>query len=689
MSVRESRRANPATGGRPARTPSGTLPARRSARPPAREPARQPVPSLPRPRGASSAASRAHSAAAAPAYRAARPPRHGQRLRLGDPGRRLRAALLGFAVLLSLFAGRLVQLQGVEAPGYASDAQNARTRSETLDARRGSVTDARGVVLATSVEAYDVVADQTLVVDATAAAARLAPLLGLDPALVQSRLTGARRHSVVARRVAPETWRQVNELRLPGVLGQETTRRVYPARTLAANVVGFVGEEGNGLSGLELTLDERLRGRDGRSTYEAGAGGRRIPLGEHSSTAAVPGADVRLSIDRDIQWAAQRALARALQRSQAANGTVVVLDARSGDVLALAAEPTFDANDPGAAPAETRGNRALTEVYEPGSTGKAITAAAAIEDGLVTPETTFVVPNRLERGGTTFADSEDHEALQLSFTEVMARSSNIGTILASEALPPERLHDWFTRFGIGTPTGVDLPGESRGILAPPGSWSASQRYTIAFGQGYSVNALQMASAFATLASDGVRVTPRVVKGWTDPERGFVPAPAPAPARVVSPETARQVRSMLEAVVREGGTGTAAAIPGYAVGGKTGTANRVDPRTGQYAGYTASFVGFARTGDFAASAAPAGPAGSAGPDVPSLVVAVTLQDPKTDYHGGTLAAPVFKEVMSFALQALRIPPAAAPSTGGAAADGAADRTPDGAGGPAAPTRVRTP
>lgn len=564
---------------------------------------------------------------------------------------RLQAALLALAILLSLFAGRLVQVQGLEGPAYADRAQNERLRTTVLAARRGAITDVRGVALATSVDARDVTVDQTLVSDPEDTAAKLAPLLGLEPAVVRERITGDRRFAYVAKQIAPEAWRQVTELRgpdgrraLPGILSEPSSRRVYPAGDLAANVLGFVGQEGQGLSGLEHALDDRLAGADGTATYEVGAGGRHIPMGESRTVAPVSGGDLRLTIDRDIQWISQRAVTDAVARSGAVSGAAVVLDAGSGDVLAMASAPTFDPNRPGDAPAQDRGNRVLTEVFEPGSTGKAITAAAVVEEGVVDADTPFTVPPVLERGGRAFHDSEEHPTLELTFTGVMAKSSNIGTILAAERLSPEKLHEYYARFGIGTPSGLGLPGESRGILAPAQQWSSSQRYTVPFGQGYAVNALQMASVYATLANDGVRVTPRVVSGWTDGEGRFVAAPEPERRRVVSADTAREVRGMLEAVVGEGGTAPGAAIPGYRVAGKTGTANRVDPETGRYSGYTASFIGIA----------PAD--GSAGR---RLVVAVTLQDPKNGHYGGVLAAPVFRQVMSFALQSLRLPPTGAP------------------------------
>ncbi len=313
------------------------------------------------------------------------------------------------------------------------------------------------------------------------------------------------------------------------------------------------------------------------------------------------------------------------------------MDPRTGAILALATVPSFDPADPGAAAPADRGNRALSDVYEPGSTSKIMTMSAVIQEGKLTPNSTIVVPSSLRRGGRTFHDDVPHGQWKLTLTGVLARSSNMGTMLAAETIGPNKLYTYLKKFGIGDPTGLDFPGESPGLLSPPSSWSTAQFETIAFGQGLAVNAVQAASVYATIANDGVRVQPSLVAGSTGPTGVFTPAPAPTKTRVVSPTTAAEVRAMLESVVSDEGTAPMARIPGYRVAGKTGTANRIDSSCGCYRGYTASFIGFA-------------PA-----DAPRLVVAVTLQNPKNGHFGGRLAGPVFKDVMSFALQTLQIPP----------------------------------
>jgi cell division protein FtsI (penicillin-binding protein 3) len=541
------------------------------------------------------------------------------------------------AIVLSLFTGRLLQLQAVDGNGYAQRAEAGRTRTVVLPATRGEITDIHGAVLATSVAAKNVTVDQTLVTDPAAEAMALAPVLGEDAAGLLQKLTGTKRFAYVALQVTPEVWKQVAALKLPGIFSEDTTQRVYPDGTLAASIVGFVGRDGKGLGGVELGRQSTLAGTDGSDTYEAAAGGHEIPTASSSKTAAVDGSTVRLTIDRDIQWQAEQSLAAQVKASRAESGTVVVMDPKTGAILALATVPSFDPMDPGAADVADRGNRALSDIYEPGSTSKIMTAAAALQEGTVTANTEITVPNTIERGGKTFHDDVSHSTWHLTLTGVLAKSSNIGAIQVGESIGRDKLYDYLTKFGIGQPTGLDFPGESRGILASPDKWSGAQFATVSFGQGLSVNAVQAASVYATIANDGVRVDPVLVAGTTAPDGTFTSSPASPQTRVVSAQTAKTVREMLESVVSDVGTAPKAKIPGYRVAGKTGTANRVDPATGRYQGYTASFIGFA-------------PA-----DAPKLVVAVTLQNPLNGHFGGQLAAPVFKTVMSFALQTMGVPP----------------------------------
>ncbi|MDQ1601541.1 MAG: hypothetical protein QOD68_3015 [Actinomycetota bacterium] len=550
------------------------------------------------------------------------------------------------AFVLSLFGARLVQLQGLDAPTYAAEAEQGRLRTVTLPAARGTITDRNGIALATTVAAVNVTSDQTKVVDPAATAAVLAPVLQMDPTVLREKLTGDARFVYLAKAVTPATWRKVSALDhpdpdiegLPGIYAEQTSKRVYPAGQVGANIVGFVGADGKGLGGIEYALDSTLAGRDGTATYELSAGGRRIPSGVDTERDAIPGTDVRLTLDRDIQYVAQKAIAKAVASSQAQSGTVVVYDPKSGDLLAVATAPTFDPNDPGAAPAEDRGDRPLTEAYEPGSTGKIITASALIQEGVIAPTTPIFVPNRLYRAGKSFKDFEEHGVEHLTYTGTIAKSSNIGTIKAAERLGNlKRLYPYLKKFGVGEPTGLGLPGEQSGEIPKPGDWSATSGYTMSFGQGYSVNTVQMAEVFATVANDGLRVSPRLVASTTGPDGAVRQTPAAKRTRVISPRTARTVRLMMETVLGPGGTAPLARIPGYRVGGKTGTAQRFDPACGCYRGNTLSFIGLAPVDD------------------PGVVVAVTLQAPKVAIGGGFQGGPVFKQVASFALESLRVPP----------------------------------
>jgi cell division protein FtsI (penicillin-binding protein 3) len=539
--------------------------------------------------------------------------------------------------VLTIFAGRLLELQAVKGEALAAAAVDQRLRTVVIPADRGMITDANGVPLAETVEARNVTVDQTLVSDPAAEAAAIAGILGMDQAALQERLTGTRRFVYLAKGITPEQWRSIEALRLPGVFSERTTQRVYPAGDVAANVIGFVNAEGTGAGGLEFGLQDQLAGQDGQVTYERAAGGKMIPTAANSRVDPVPGTTVALTIDRDIQFVAQRAIAAKVRQSMADSGTVVVMDPRTGEIVALATAPTFDPNKAGSGPARNRGNRALGEVYEPGSTSKVMTLAAVVDQGAATAATPITVPPTLRRAGKDFRDHTPHGTLHLTLAGVMAQSSNIGTILAAERIGEQTLYDYLKRFGIGEPTGIGFPGESNGYVPPPEKWSGTSFPTIAFGQGLSVNAVQAASVFATIANDGVRVEPSLVKELVRPD-GTVERPEPPQtSQVVTAQTARTVRKMLEMVVSDQGTAPMAAIPGYRVGGKTGTAQYVDPDCGCYRGVVASFIGMAPADD------------------PQLVVAVSVVNPRAGRYGGQLGGPVFKEVMTYALQAKRIPP----------------------------------
>ncbi|MER6674239.1 penicillin-binding protein 2 [Streptomyces sp. NPDC000983] len=596
-----------------------------------------------------------------------------QALRLGSPRPRLRMVGLALTLVLIAFTVRLLQVQAVDASTYAAKAERNRYVGYTLAAERGGITDRNGVALAASVDAYDITADPTMFTRKALktadgpeqAAALLAPILGQDQAVLTKKLRAKGQYVLLSRRQTPQVWKQIKDLKstlatqtetdpgspnvLAGVFSVASSKRVYPNGDLAAGILGWVNYDGKGGGGIESQLEEELAGEDGKIRY-AQSGGRQVPTAGSTETPAVPGSDVELTIDRDIQWAAQNAISDQVRESEADRGYVIVQDTRTGEILAMANSPGFDPNDLSEADASTLHNWSLEDAYEPGSTAKVMSMAAVLEEGVAAPDTHVVVPNRLHRGDRLFRDDIDHPTWYLTLNGVLAKSSNIGTILATGQLGKTQresnkvLYSYLRKFGLGSHTGLGFPGETKGILAPPDQWSTSQQYTIPFGQGVSINAVQAASVYSTIANGGVRIEPTLVRGTQGADGRFTPAPKPEKSRVVSAKTAKTLARMLESVVddREG-TGTKARIPGYRVAGKTGTANRVDPATGKYRGYTSSFAGFA-------------PA-----DQPRITVYCAIQNAtEGSYFGGQICGPVYKKVMEFALKTLQVPPTGAPA-----------------------------
>lgn len=567
------------------------------------------------------------------------PPRQPAIVRLGNPRIRLRFTLIGFLVFMSFFAVRLVDVQVVQGTRYAKQAESSRLITQTLPALRGSVTDVNGVVLASSMKARDVVADQRQIKNPEKTAALLDKYVDVPKKELIRRLTGKASFAYVAKRITVATWRKIAELDLAGIYSYPTTLRTYPGGTLASNLLGYVGDEGYGLAGLESALDKSLTGVNGTYTVEQ-VNGREIPTSERQTVEAVNGSSIRLTIDSDLQGVAEQALASRIKSASARSGEVVVMDPQTGNILAMASYPFFDPNHPARTKESTKKNRAVTDAFEPGSTGKAITMAAVINEGAHKPNSKFVVPSGLPRGGTTFKDDIPHGIWHLTLTGVLAKSSNMGTILAAEKIGQDKLYSYMREFGLGQTTGLNFPGESAGSIPDPNNpdqWSATTFPTLAFGQGYSVTALQMASVYATLANNGLRREPRLIAGVTDPQGNFEPSRMAPGKQVITAKTASTVRLMLEKVVSADGTAPNAAIPGYRVGGKTGTANMFDANVGGYSGYTASFIGIVPI------------------DKPKLVTAVIIHGPKREHFGSLVSAPVFKKVTTYALAHLRIPP----------------------------------
>lgn len=574
--------------------------------------------------------------------------------RVGNPVTRQRVISLFVIILLIVFAVRLVFIQGVRAAELSDQALANRLVTKEVATPRADIVDRDGVVLATSVDRYNIGVNQqvlakwkrvekgNVIAEGPMGAAKLlAPILDLDEAELAAKLAGDKTWVYIAKNVTPEVWDLVNAEEISGVQPEPVTDRIYPNGAIAGNVIGFMGgsAEGpgkTGLAGLELYFNEELTGTPGSITYERGNNGTLIPTGVHEETKGIPGKRIVTTIDRDIQWFAQNLVAEQLRSSGASRATIVVQDARTGEIYALVDSHSVDPNDPGATQTKDRGSRAVSTVFEPGSTAKVITMAAAIEEGLVTPLTKIKAPYKFTtENGQEFKDSHNHGTQKLTVAGVLAESSNTGTVKIGSKLTPKQRYKYLTAFGLGTKTNVGLPGESNGILAHYKKWDGRQKYAVLFGQALSVTALQTSSVFQTIANDGVRVQPTVVKGYLDENGNFTPRKLDEPQRVVSEKTAKTVMTMLESVTQDG-TGKLAKIKGYRVAGKTGTAQAACSN-GRLDCIVASFVGVAPADD------------------PRIVVSVILYDPKTSIWGGEVAAPVFKDVATFALQELRVPP----------------------------------
>jgi len=555
-------------------------------------------------------------------------------------GLNARLVMVGVALLLAWVGVgyRLVVVQGTRAEEYAARGLGQRLHTETLAADRGTIFDADGRELALTVDSVTVYANPREVADPAVEARYLASLTGQDPDTVEELLSSDGSFVYIARQLEPAAAERVRAAGLPGVYFLEEPKRVYPAGSLTAQIIGVVQPDTNaGLEGLELGYDEQLAGTPGQLRVERDPGGRTIPQGDYEVTPAEPGSDLVLTLRTSIQFAATQALAAAMERTGARAGSVVVIDPATGGILAMVNLPGFDPEDRASLVPEQVRNRAVTDLFEPGSTQKLVTVAAALETGLVEPETVLAIPERIEILDTVFQDFTQHAA-ELTVTGIVAHSSNLGTILLGEMLGAQRLHDFMVAFGQGRPSGIDFPGEAGGVLRPWDEWCVTTCVAgTAIGYHVSVTALQMAMAYATIANDGVWMGPHFVAEVVDGQGSRVPM-EPIRWRVVSVETARQMREMLAAVV-EGGTGALAAVEGYRVGGKTGTTKKYLDATGEYSDedVVASFIGMAPI------------------DRPRVVVAVVLDAPQQDASGGMGAAPVFAAVALAALHQLGVPP----------------------------------
>lgn len=554
------------------------------------------------------------------------------------PMGRLVALLAALLLAMTIVSVRLGVLQVSRGGEYQDLALDQRVRSLVLPATRGQILDREGEApLALSLEARDIYADPRYVEDPYAVAQELAPALGLKLRLVMKALAEDTSFVYIARQVDLDLASRAARLHLPGIGFLEVSKRYYPAGSLASQVLGFVGTEGAGLSGLEYGYQDLLAGRPGERTLEIDPNGQPIAGGLRVDRPPVPGDDIVTTIDRDLQYQVEVALAQAVKANRAKGGSVIVMDRATGDILAMATYPSFDPNDFGASPEETWRNRTVTDAFEPGSVNKVITAAAAVEERALLLDERLVVPDQIPVGEFTIHDSHPHPPQRMMLGDIVAESSNVGAILVARRLGEERMAEYLSRFGFGQETGLGFPGESAGIVLPLYQWSDTSLATMAYGQGIAVSQLQMAAVYATIANGGVWVQPRLVRGTVDAEGVYHEAPPSATRRVVSEQTARIVTQMLAYAV-DYGTGSAARIAGYQVAGKTGTARIPFPdRPGYYEHkHVASFIGF-----LPASA-------------PRVVIAAMIDQPATIY-GGVAAAPLFQQIARYAIQRFGIAP----------------------------------
>ena len=539
--------------------------------------------------------------------------------------RRIGLLFAVFLCMLGLAGLRATWLGVVKADTLRKAAATQQTAKVVVPARRGAITDRNGIELAVSQPATTVAVTPYLIKDPQRVAQRIAKPLGVDEDTLLRQLT--RRDTgfaYLAHKVRAIRARRVQRMKIEGLEFIPEARRTYPRDFLASQLIGNVGAEGSGLSGLEYSLDGQLHGSDGERRLTKDALGQAIELRE--TRREKPGEDVTLTLDEAIQDKAEQVLADVGETWRPRGATAIVMDPRSGALLALANWPRVNANNPGEAPDYARQNRAVATTYEPGSTFKAFTVAGALEEGLIRPETMLHVPFELKVADRTIGEAHEDGNGDLTVEQILARSSNVGSAMIGLKLGATRFDRWVRRFGFSKPTGVDLPGEQRGILLDVNHYSGSSLGNMSIGQGLSVTPIQMAAGFTAIANGGVKRQPYIVAGDRKPGK-----------RVLSRKTATEVSQMLEGVLAAGGTAQEASVPGYTLAGKTGTAEKPENGTYSKTDFVASFIGFA-------------PAHN-----PRLLVSVMVDEPRGDIYGGTVAAPAFERIMEFALPYLKIPP----------------------------------
>lgn len=578
----------------------------------------------------------------------ARSPR---RMRLGHTERRMHVGFAAICVLLLVIAGRLVQLQGIDHGNYATAANEQRMNTVQLHALRGEILDRNGTVLAYTTDAQDITADpqQIPAAQRDSYASLLAPYLGKSAAAISALLAQPGQYALLATALPLSVADKIIALTLNGepihgIYTQATTQRQYPGKTTAANIVGLVHSDGSGGAGIEYQFNSALAGTDGSLTYSVDARGQYNPSGPDDRKDAVNGATVKLTIDDDLQYTVQQ-YADAAMAASGARGVQVAVLSRNAQVLALAANGTFDSSDPSTITSSTSLDAPVQNVFEPGSVNKLVTFSAALQKGIITPSTVLQVPGKITTGGVTVNDAWAHPTQPFTATGVLAKSSNVGTLQIANELGASTWYEYEQKFGIGQKTGIELPGESAGILPAPSTWSDSSFANLPIGQGVAMTVLQLADMYQSIANDGVRIAPRVTESVTTASGAVTTTAQPAGVRVVSAQTAQTMRTMLESVTLAGGTGVKASVDGYRVAGKTGTAQQPDPAHGGVYSTTLNWDTFA---------------GMVPADNPQFVVAIMVDAPAHGLEGGDVAAPLFHEIATYELQHAQIAPSATQS-----------------------------
>lgn len=539
--------------------------------------------------------------------------------------RRIGLLFAVFLLLLSFAALRATWLGTVKAGALKERAMTQQKEDLTVHARRGTISDRRGLELAVSEDSTTVFAHPFLIKDPAGVATKLSPLLGIPEDDLLRELSDSKKTFVSLKRKLDATnGVKVQKLGIEGIGTVSEPKRSYPQGALASQVLGVVGTENTGLAGLEYSQDDTLAGHDGKRTLVKDAMGETVSLVDTERSEA--GEDLRLTLDAAIQERVEAVLAEVGATYMPRGATAVVMDPRTGAVLALANWPRVDANDVGDAPAYASQNRAIQSIYEPGSTFKAITVSGALQEGLITPSTPFNLPPTLQVADRVIEESHARGAVRLTTDQILAQSSNVGSVMIGLKLGATRFDRWVRRFGFGQPTGIELPGEQQGIVLRPDDYSGSSMGNMPIGQGIAVTPMQMAAAYTAVANKGVLHEPYLIQGNRRPGR-----------RVIARRTAEDVSRMLEGVLAAGGTAQEASVEGYTIAGKTGTAEKADKHGYSKTKFVASFIGFAPAKD------------------PRLLVSVMVDEPKGDIYGGTVAAPAFERIMEFALPYLKIPP----------------------------------